>query len=44
MELKGNYLVEYYSGAESELFLVREKQGNVTVCQSLDELKEFFRK
>ena len=44
MELKGNYLVEYYQGAESDLFLVRQDKGKVTVCQSTDELVEFFHK
>lgn len=42
MELKGNYLVEYYTGAESDLFIVRQDNGKVTVCQSIVELSEFF--
>ena len=43
MKIKSTILLEYYSGTESELFVVRENDKTSHVFLTLDEFLDFLR-
>lgn len=43
MKIRSTFLLEYYSGAESELIVVREKDNSSHVFLTTDEFIEYLR-